>query len=95
MPGVADVNALGGFVTTFEVVPDNARLAARGLSLDQLRAANDAALERQRMFFEGEMKKFLAILDSRTKLEAAEIAAGATIDAAQIAAANAATNSEA
>lgn len=39
VPGVADVNALGGFVTTFEVVPDNARLAARGISLDQLRAA--------------------------------------------------------
>ena len=39
MPGVADVNALGGFVTTFKVVPDNARLAARGLSLEQLRAA--------------------------------------------------------
>jgi heavy metal efflux system protein len=39
VPGVADVNALGGFVTSFEVVPDNARLAARGLSLEQLRAA--------------------------------------------------------
>jgi len=37
--GVADVNALGGEVRTFEVVPDNARLTARGISLDQLRAA--------------------------------------------------------
>ncbi|EIC21777.1 efflux RND transporter permease subunit [Thiorhodovibrio frisius] len=36
--GVADVNALGGFVTTFEVVPDNARLASRGISLDDLRS---------------------------------------------------------
>lgn len=35
--GVADVNALGGQVRTFEVVPDNARLNARGISLLQLR----------------------------------------------------------
>ena len=37
--GVADVNALGGQVRTFEVVPDNARLNARGISLAQLREA--------------------------------------------------------
>ena len=37
--GVADVNALGGEVRTFEVVPDNARLNARGISLEQLRRA--------------------------------------------------------
>ncbi len=37
--GVADVNALGGQVRTFEVVPDNARLTARGISLEQLREA--------------------------------------------------------
>ncbi|MEA3243824.1 MAG: CusA/CzcA family heavy metal efflux RND transporter [Pseudomonadota bacterium] len=37
--GVADVNALGGEVRTFEVVPDNARLNARGISLEQLRMA--------------------------------------------------------
>jgi len=37
--GVADVNALGGQVRTFEVVPDNARLTARGISLMQLREA--------------------------------------------------------
>lgn len=36
VPGVADVNALGGLVRTFEVVPDNARLIARGISLEQL-----------------------------------------------------------
>ncbi len=36
IPGVADVNALGGFVRTFEVVPDNAALAAAGLSVVQL-----------------------------------------------------------
>ncbi len=39
VPGVADVNALGGLVRTFEVVPDNARMTARGISLKQLREA--------------------------------------------------------
>ncbi len=39
VPGVADVNALGGFVTSFEVVPDNARMAAQGVSLEALSAA--------------------------------------------------------
>jgi heavy metal efflux system protein len=39
VPGVAEVNSLGGLVTTFEVVPDNARLAANGISLDTLRGA--------------------------------------------------------
>ena len=37
--GVADVNALGGYVKTFEVVPDNARLTARGIDMEQLRVA--------------------------------------------------------
>ncbi len=39
VPGVADVNALGGLVRTFEVVPDNARMTARGISLEELREA--------------------------------------------------------
>ncbi|MGB4468949.1 MAG: CusA/CzcA family heavy metal efflux RND transporter [Azovibrio sp.] len=39
VPGVADVNSLGGYVKTFEVVPDTTALAARGLSLAQLREA--------------------------------------------------------
>ncbi|MGA7799437.1 MAG: CusA/CzcA family heavy metal efflux RND transporter [Gammaproteobacteria bacterium] len=39
VPGVADVNALGGFVRSFEVVPDNARLSARGLTMADLRDA--------------------------------------------------------
>jgi cobalt-zinc-cadmium resistance protein CzcA len=34
--GVADVNALGGFVRSFEVVPDNARMYARGVAIDTL-----------------------------------------------------------
>jgi cobalt-zinc-cadmium resistance protein CzcA len=39
VPGVADVNALGGLVRTFEVVPDNARMYARGVTLDALEQA--------------------------------------------------------
>ncbi len=39
LPGVADVNSLGGRVRSFEVVPDPAALAARGVSLDQLEKA--------------------------------------------------------
>ena len=39
IPGVADVNALGGFVRTFEVVPDNAALASTGLSLADIKDA--------------------------------------------------------
>ncbi len=39
VPGVAEVNALGGLVTSFEVVPDNARMAARGIRLADLTAA--------------------------------------------------------
>ncbi len=34
--GVADVNAIGGMVKTFEVKPDPARMTARGLSMQQL-----------------------------------------------------------
>jgi cobalt-zinc-cadmium resistance protein CzcA len=34
--GVADVNSLGGVVRSFEVIPDNTRLAARGISIEML-----------------------------------------------------------
>jgi len=37
--GVADVNALGGSVKAYEIVPDPVKLAARGLTLAQLREA--------------------------------------------------------
>ena len=40
--GVADVNSLGGLVKSFEVVPDLAALAARKVSLTQLRDALQA-----------------------------------------------------
>lgn len=40
--GVADVNALGGLVKSFEVVPDPAALAARQLSLADVQAALEA-----------------------------------------------------
>ena len=39
VPGVADVNALGGFVRTFEVQPDPVALASAGLSLADISAA--------------------------------------------------------
>ncbi|MDO9423112.1 MAG: CusA/CzcA family heavy metal efflux RND transporter [Methylobacter sp.] len=37
--GVADVNSLGGLVRSFEVIPDNIRLSARGISIAQLTTA--------------------------------------------------------
>jgi heavy metal efflux system protein len=39
LPGVADINVLGGFVRTFEVVPSAAAMAARGITPQQLEAA--------------------------------------------------------
>ena len=42
IPGVADVNTLGGHVRAFEIVPNSAALAARGISLDQFRRAVEA-----------------------------------------------------
>ncbi len=38
IPGVADVNSLGGLVRSFEVVPNPQQLAARGLALRDLQA---------------------------------------------------------
>ncbi|SPB14125.1 cation transporter [Caballeronia novacaledonica] len=42
VPGVADVNALGGTVRSFEIVPDAARLGALGLSTATLKRAIEA-----------------------------------------------------
>lgn len=39
VPGVADVNALGGYVKSYEIVPDNLRMAARNISTDMLISA--------------------------------------------------------
>ena len=39
VPGVADVNVLGGYVRTFEVVPDPVRMAARGVDTLMLERA--------------------------------------------------------
>ena len=39
IPGVADVNSLGGRVRTFEVVPDPAALQAQGIGLNHLQEA--------------------------------------------------------
>ena len=38
LPGVADVNTLGGYVRSYEVVPDLAALSARGISLTTLQS---------------------------------------------------------
>ncbi len=37
--GVADVNTLGGLVRSYEVIPDNARMYALGITLDDIRTA--------------------------------------------------------
>jgi len=42
LPGVADVNALGGLARAFEVIPDNTALEARGVSLGMLQQALEA-----------------------------------------------------
>ena len=39
VPGVADVNALGGLVRSYEVVPSNTRMHTLGITLDELRTA--------------------------------------------------------
>ena len=39
IPGVAEVNVLGGEILTYEVVPDAARIAARGITMSDLRQA--------------------------------------------------------
>ena len=39
VPGVADINALGGVVRAFEVVPDQSKLAASGVTITDLMAA--------------------------------------------------------
>jgi len=37
IPGVAEVNSLGGEVKTYEIIPDSPRMAARGITLTELR----------------------------------------------------------
>ena len=41
VPGVAEVNSLGGHVRTFEVTPNTERMSARGVTYEQLREALD------------------------------------------------------
>lgn len=41
VPGVADVNSLGGLVRSFEINPDLARMSARGITLDDVQQALD------------------------------------------------------
>ena len=42
VPGVADVNALGGVVRAYEVVPDPVRMAASGVTITQMKDAIEA-----------------------------------------------------
>ncbi len=42
VPGVADVNVLGGLARVFEVAPDNVRMTARGVTLQMLQQALEA-----------------------------------------------------
>lgn len=42
VPGVADVNALGGVVRAFEVVPDQVRMAASGVTMAQFKEVIEA-----------------------------------------------------
>lgn len=42
VPGVADVNALGGVVRAFEVVPDQIKMAASGVTIAQIKVAISA-----------------------------------------------------
>ncbi len=39
LPGIADVNTLGGYVRTYEVAPDPAAMAARGITTEMLAEA--------------------------------------------------------
>ncbi len=43
IPGVADVNSLGGYVRVFEVVPNGAALAAAGLTIADLKETIEAS----------------------------------------------------
>jgi heavy metal efflux system protein len=69
--GVADVNALGGFVRAFEVIPDNTQMASRGVTLNALQTAlqrnnkNDGAGRLQ----EGEESLLVRAEGSIRKLE--------------------------
>jgi len=42
VPGVADVNVLGGYVRSFEVIPDPSRMAVRGVGITDLEEAISA-----------------------------------------------------
>lgn len=42
IPGVADVNVLGGMVRTFEVIPDSSALASAGVSISDIKEAIEA-----------------------------------------------------
>lgn len=63
-------------------------------ALEQMKQRNDMALEQMRMESQAQLQIILAHLNNRAKVEVAEVAAGATLDAAQISAANQSTGEE-
>ncbi|MCF6220289.1 MAG: CusA/CzcA family heavy metal efflux RND transporter [Robiginitomaculum sp.] len=71
LPGVADLNSLGGVVKTFDVVPDLSALAAAGLNIRDVRAAiemgnrNDGA----GLIIEGDEAIAVRAIGAVTKLE--------------------------
>jgi len=63
LPGVADVNMLGGDVRAFTVVPDPAKLAAFGIDLDTLRQAlqNNNSNDGAGRVAEGELTRIVRV----------------------------------
>jgi len=74
--GVADVNSLGGFVKSFEVIPDPAALAARAISLTDLQdalAANNRSDGAGRLAQQEEALLIRSNGDIRTLADAAAV----------------------
>ncbi|MBI1200247.1 MAG: CusA/CzcA family heavy metal efflux RND transporter [Phenylobacterium sp.] len=71
LPGVADVNVLGGRARAFEIIPDPAALASAGLTAAQLRRAIEAANRNDGAgrLIEGEEALIVRVVGAATSLE--------------------------
>lgn len=71
LPGVADVNVLGGRARAFEIVPDPAALASAGLTAADLRSAVEAANRNDGSgrLIEGEEALIVRVLGAATSLD--------------------------
>ncbi|MFN4177995.1 efflux RND transporter permease subunit [Phenylobacterium sp.] len=71
LPGVADVNVLGGRARTFEIVPDPAALADAGLTVAELRRVIEAANRNDGAgrLTEGEEALIVRVLGAATSLD--------------------------